>query len=186
MKVILLPGMGCTPVADVNWYSWFADEMRARNLDCHLSDFPDPMKCRESVWVPHVKSLIADMDDTILVGHSTGASCAMRLLEQINPAGTILVAAACTDLGDEAERESEYFSRPWDWETMKTKRNVVMFHGDDDPVIPVAEARCIKEKMGEGVDYREMKGKQHFWKKWPELLEAVDGIVASCAKSTSQ
>lgn len=184
MKVILIPGMGCTPIADSNWYSWFAAEMRARNHECPLEEYPDAQKCRESIWAPHVKSLIdSKFNDTILIGHSSGAACAMRLLEELEPAGVILVAAAHTDLGDPSEKESEYFNRPWDWETIKKRRNVVMFHSKDDPLIPVEEARYIKEKLGDGVDYREFKKKSHFFRKCDELLTAVDEIVAACAKN---
>jgi len=180
MKVILIPGMKCTPITESNWYSWFAEKMRARDLECELQEFPDAHKCRESIWIPHVKSLIGDaVDETILVGHSSGAACAMRLLEEIEPAGVILVAAAYTDLGDDGERESEYFNRPWDWETMKKRRNVVMFHSEDDPLIPVAEARHIKEQLGNGIDYREMKNKSHFFRKFEEILAAVDRIVTA-------
>lgn len=181
MKVIVIPGMKCVPITESNWYSWFAEEMQARNLACQLGEFPDAMKCRESIWVPHVKSLIGDdVNKTILVGHSSGAACAMRLLEEIEPAGVILVAAAYTDLGDAGERESEYFSRPWDWETIKKRRNVVMFHSRDDPLIPVAEARYIKEKLGDGIVYREMKKKSHFFRKFDEILTAVDEIAKAC------
>ena len=181
MKVILIPGMKCTPIAESNWYSWFASEMRARNLECPLLEYPDAHKCRESIWVPHVKSLITDINKTILVGHSSGAACCMRLLEQIEPLGTILVAAAYTDFGDAGERESEYFNRPWDWDTIKKRRNVIMYHSRDDPLIPVVEARYIKEKLGDGIDYREMKKMSHFFRKWDDILTAVDDIVATSA-----
>ena len=51
-----------------------------------------------------------------------GAACAMRLLESTEVPtlrGAVLVATAYTDLGDESERRSEYFNRPWNWEMMK-------------------------------------------------------------------
>ena len=37
----------------------------------------------------------------------------MRLLEQDRVRGIILVAACHTDLGDEHEKASEYYNRPW-------------------------------------------------------------------------
>jgi predicted alpha/beta hydrolase family esterase len=55
---------------------------------------------------------------TVVVGHSTGALLAMRLLERVEIYGAVLVAAAHTDLGDEDERESGYFDAEWDWESM--------------------------------------------------------------------
>jgi len=193
MKVIVIPGMGCTPVASSNWYSWFAAEMQKRpNLDCVLQDFPDPYQCRESIWLPHVQSLIAGSDDddddddsgkeTIIVGHSSGAACAMRLLETVAKplAGCILVAAAHTDLGDEDERLSGYFNRPWNWNRMaQGASKIVLFHGTDDHLIPVTEARHIAQKLSfaDHFEFREMPNQSHFFRPWPELLEAMDAIA---------
>jgi len=185
MKVIIIPGMGCTPVASSNWYSWLAAEMQKRPKveECILHDFPDPYKCRESIWMPHVQSLIDDAGNIIVVGHSTGASCAMRLLEKTTDkplAGCILVAAAHTDLGDEDERLSEYFNRPWNWESMaKGAAKTILFHGTDDPLIPVAEARYIAEQLAfsESFSFREMPKHSHFFRPWPELLEEMDAIL---------
>ena len=83
MKVVIIPGMGCTPVASSNWYTWFKKEIDSRDRfqECVLQDFPDPYACRESRWVPFVVEEIGIDKDTILVGHSSGASCVMRILE---------------------------------------------------------------------------------------------------------
>lgn len=179
MKVVLIPGMGCTPVAESNWYAWFAKEMESRpSVECVLRDFPDPHKCRDTIWLPFAKSLIDDPADTIVVGHSSGAACAMRMLEQ-KPGlkACILVAAAHTDLGDDGERESGYFNRPWDWEAIKQGAdNIVIFHGTDDNLIPVKEARYIAQQLGSSAEYQEMARKSHFWKPWPELLSVVDKL----------
>ena len=199
MKVILIPGMGCAPVARSNWYAWFAREINQRYqsddtmaVHCDLQDFPDPYQCRESIWMPHVQKLIGDEDDdndsnndpspTIIVGHSSGAACAMRLLEQRKRplAACILVAAAHTDLDDEDERLSGYFNRPWDWQRMaQGASKIVLFHGTDDHLIPVREARHIAEQLSvfaKHFEFREMNGKSHFFEPWPEILEVMDAI----------
>ena len=194
MKVILIPGMGCTPIESSNWYLWFCDQVRLRstgsssdtqtNVECDLYPYPDPYQCRESVWVPFVQTKIDDPAQTIIVGHSSGAACAMRLLEQYGKndrttpiRACILVAAAYTDLDDDDERQSEYFNRPWDWESIRRgcSTPIILFHGTDDPLIPVAEARYIAEQLtSKYCDYRERKGKSHFFRPWDELLEAID------------
>lgn len=183
MKIVLIPGMGCHPVKSSNWYSWFASEIKKRpSVECILTDFPDPYNCRESKWVPFLTEEIGLDEETIIVGHSTGAACAMRILE--NPQipkllGTVLVAAAHTDLGDESERLSEYFNRPWDWESMKSgAKKIVCFHGEDDHLIPVHEARFIADKMkGNTFEYIEMQGKSHFFYPWNDLLDVVDTMI---------
>ena len=185
MKIILIPGMGCTPTARSNWYAWFAAAMNENPsvTECVLRDFPDPYQCKESVWLPYVQGLVENPSETILVGHSSGAACAMRLLETVTDkplAACILVAAAYTDLGDADERRSGYFNRPWQWEKMaQGASKIVLFHGINDHLIPVGEARHIAQQLG-GYDhfvYHEMEGNSHFFEPWPELLEAMNEIV---------
>lgn len=184
MRVVLIPGMGCTPVASSNWYAWFANQMEQRSYvdECILRDFPDPYQCKESVWVPFIKDEIGLDESTVIVGHSSGAACAMRLLEDDDCPkllGAILVAAAHTDLGDPHEAKSEYFNRPWQWEKMKQgAQHIVLFHGTDDHLILVQEARFIASKMSSETDsnfeYKEMDGMSHFFSPWEELLEVMD------------
>ena len=91
----------------------------------------------------------------------------------------ILVAAAYTDLGDEHERRSEYFSREWDWNAMKQgAQTIVCFHGTNDHLIPVAEARYISEMLqGDNFEYYEMEGKSHFFTPWAEILNVFDKLI---------
>ena len=104
----------------------------------------------------------------------------MRLLEAEDVTrlrGAVLVAAAHTDLGDEGERRSGYFDRPWDWEKIKEGADGIhLFHGVDDPLIPVREARHIAEMLddAENFQYQEMPGMLHFFRPWQELLDVMD------------
>jgi len=182
MRIVVIPGMGCSPRS--NWYEWFAREMSSRPevKECVLRNFPDPNECKESVWIPFIRDVIGLDDRTIVVGHSSGAACAMRLLENDHIPklrGVILVAAAHTDLGDEAERRSEYFNRPWNWEKMKEgAENICCFHGTDDFLIPVHEARFISQKMkGDNYTYIEMDGVSHFFEPWDEILDVADAML---------
>jgi uncharacterized protein len=187
MRVVIIPGMGCTPVSKCNWYSWFCNEVKSKHPDIEviLKDFPDPHACRESIWIPFVRDNIGLDDKTVIVGHSSGAACAMRLLEQqadfdFTLKGAILVATAHTDLGDECERRSGYFNRPWDWEKIKlgTEKNCV-FHGIDDHLIPVSEARYIANKLAhENFEYKEMIGVSHFFEPWPEIIDLIDSWIS--------
>ena len=178
MRIVIIPGMGCTPVATSNWYSWFAREMTQQPSvdECILCDFPDPYQCKEHIWVPFVLQEIGLDEDTVLVGHSSGSACAMRLLESDDcPVlkGVILVAAAYTDLGDEEERRSGYFSRPWNWTRMKEgAKKIVCFHGTDDHLIPVEEARHIAQQMeGGNFEYHELPDMSHFFRPWQGILD---------------
>ena len=185
MRVVIIPGMGCTPVKSSNWYSWFKKEVdkRERFSECILRNFPDPYACRESRWIPFLENEIGFDNETILVGHSSGASCAMRILEKLGQneeasklKGVILVAAAYTDLGDEDERRSEYFNRPWNWDAVKKgAEKIHLFHGGNDHLIPVAEARYIASQLeGDNFVYTEKPRGSHFFQPFQELLDVLD------------
>ena len=130
-----------------------------------------------------------------VVGHSSGAACVLRLLERAGNdesaipklRGAILVAAAYTDLGDAHEARSEYFSRDWDWDKIKAgAHDIVCFHGENDPLIPVAEARYIASKLEgdndddrDNFEYQELPRASHFWSPWPESLQVMDSRFGS-------
>jgi len=69
----------------------------------------------------------------------------MRFAETNKILGSILVGACYTDLGDEGEKASGYYSRPWEWDAIKgNQRWIVQFASIDDPYIPIKEARYIQ------------------------------------------
>ena len=89
------------------------------------------------------------------------------------------MAAAHTDLGDEGERRSGYFSRPWNWTKMKEgAKDIICFHGTDDHLIPVEEARYIAKQMeGENFEYHEFSGMSHFFTPWQGILDVMDEMM---------
>jgi predicted alpha/beta hydrolase family esterase len=115
-RVVIVPGMGCVPIRDCNWYAWLEDELQkdpSGRFEVILEDMPDPHAARESQWLPFIRNTLKIDDKTILIGHSSGCEAIMRLLEQDKVRGIILVAACHTDLDNEGERASEYYNRPW-------------------------------------------------------------------------
>ena len=117
-----MPGNGCSGnVRDANWYGWAEDEIRKMGIfdEVILRNMPDPVGAKESIWLPFVKDELGADKNTVIIGHSSGAVAAMRLLETTPLRGVVLVAACHTDLGDAGERAAGYYSRPWEWESMK-------------------------------------------------------------------
>ena len=178
MRFIIAPGNGgCgRNTAATNWYGWFAEEVRSRGHECSATNFPDPDVCHQSIWLTFVRDELKADEDTVVVGHSTGALLAMRLLEVHKVHGVILVAAAHTDLGDAGERASGYFDTPWDWKAMGPNATFIhQFHSSDDHLIPVAEARFVADKLaGRNHCYEELAGFSHFFEPFQPLLDAVD------------
>jgi predicted alpha/beta hydrolase family esterase len=112
-RILIIGGMGCSPVRRCNWYEWLEKELLKRDFNVILEQMPDPYAARESYWIPFIRETLKVDKNTILIGHSSGCQAIMRLIEKDKVHGIILVAACHTDLGIEQERASEYYNRPW-------------------------------------------------------------------------
>ena len=151
---------------------------------------PDPLRARESIWVPFITNELGAGAGTVLVGHSSGAAAALRVAEQTRLAGLVLVAGYDDDLGDDLERASGYFSRPFDWARIRSNCGfVVQFAGRLDTLVPVGAQRKVASALEltpdaeKGVDtahwYIEQPTGDHFFSPpFPELVEAIDRGVA--------
>ena len=58
-----------------------------------LRNMPDPITARRSIWLPFMKDELGVDDQTIIIGHSSGACAAVRFAETNKVAGIILVGA---------------------------------------------------------------------------------------------
>ncbi len=91
-RAIIVPGNGCPPgkVHKSNWYGWMREQLQHTGLfsDVLLRDMPDPFGAKESEWVPFLLRDCGVDANTLVIGHSSGAEAAMRLMEN-NP---VLVA----------------------------------------------------------------------------------------------
>lgn len=178
-RCLIVPGNGCVPVRRSNWYAKAQKELERSGLfsEVLLEDMPDPYVASESAWIPFLRDRLCADDDTVLVGHSSGAQATLRLLETQRLRGAVLVAACHTDLGDANERASGYYNRPWQWEAIAANAGFVLqWHSADDPFIPVAEARHVAKSLGDACEYLEHKRSSHFftWESFgPELLDRL-------------
>ncbi|HKC04685.1 MAG TPA: alpha/beta hydrolase [Patescibacteria group bacterium] len=176
LKIILIHGNGGSSAND-NWFPYVKKELEKLNLKVVSKTFPDNKLARQEYWLPFLKDELKTDKNTILVGHSSGAVAAMRFAEKNKIYGSILIGASYTDLGEESEKVSGYFDKPWDWESIKNNQNwIIQFASTDDPYIPIAEARHIHEKLN--TDYHEYNNRGHFsWdtglKEFSELIEVI-------------
>lgn len=176
MKVIFIPGNSGGSPKD-NWFPYLKVELEKLGVNVVASEFPDNDLARECYWVPFLKNELKADEETILVGHSSGALAAMRFAENNRLLGSVLVAAYHTDLGFPKEKLSGYFDRPWNWESIvRNQKWIIQFASDTDPWIPIEEPRFVHEMLKS--EYHELPNQGHFggdYKKttFPELLNAL-------------
>ena len=182
-RVVIVPGNGCAPIEASNWYCHLRDSLNA--LPTSATDLspaytavtatmPDPDEAYEHTWLPFIRDQLGVDDDTVVVGHSSGAEAAMRLCETTRVRGLLLVSACHTDMGMESEAISGYYNRPWQWRRIKDNAQwIVQLHSTNDRLVPVAEAREVARQLGS--EYVEYPNKGHFLKRtMPEVVEVLE------------
>ncbi|MBY0110567.1 alpha/beta hydrolase [Patescibacteria group bacterium] len=176
-KVILIPGNGGGSPTD-NWSPYLEKEIPLQlGISVINTQFPDALLARKEFWLPFIKELGAD-EDTILIGHSSGAIAAMRYAEENVILGSVLVGAYYTHMNYEEEKASQYFDTPWNWNAIKKNQQwTILFASTDDPFIPIEEPRHIRDMLGSV--YHEHTDRAHFGHgtfpqtEFPELIEAL-------------
>ena len=177
MRIILMHGNG-GGTADDHWFPYVKSELTKLYHEVIAVTFPDPTLARAEYWLPFLEHVLLADQSTILIGHSSGATAAMRYAEDHKIEGSVLVGTYYTDLGYETERCSGYFSAPWNWEAIRNnQRWIIQFASTDDPFIPVEEPRFVHEKLA--TEYHEYKDQGHFGSKaspmktFPNLVEVL-------------
>ena len=125
------------------------------------------------IWLPHLEMLDAD-ENTILIGHSSGAVAAMRYAETHRLLGSILVGVCHTDLGDSFEAASGYYKAKWQWQQIRDNQEwIAIYSSTDDPHIPIEEPRFVATQLR--CSYFEFTDRGHFVdsRQFPEIVELV-------------
>lgn len=182
MKAILIPGNGGGTPQD-NWFPYLEQELPKLGITVINQQFPDAQLARKEYWLPYITELGAD-EQTILIGHSSGAIAALRYAQEHQILGSVLVGAYYTDLGLEDEKKSHYFDTPWNFEAIqKNQEWMIQFASTDDPFIPIDESRYLHEHVG--TEYHEFTDRAHFGhgdqqqQTFPELVQAVAAKLTS-------
>lgn len=174
--VIFIHGNGGSTCED-HWFPSVKKELERLSLHVISRTFPDNHLARQSYWLPFLKNELKADENTILIGHSSGALAAMRFAEINKIYASVLVAAAYTDLNNPTEKMSGYFDTPWNWDQIKkNQRWILQFASTDDPFIPIEEARYVHQKLQ--TTYFEYTDQGHFgWdtgrSEFPELIEQL-------------
>lgn len=160
IKVVFIPGNGGGSPKD-NWFPSLKAELEKENIEVIAQEFPDNELARASYWLPFLTDTLKVDEQTILVGHSSGAIAAMKLAETHRILDSVLVGAYHTDLNMETEKLSGYFDTPWNWENIRRNQQwTALFASEDDPWIPIDEARYIHQQLN--CEYHEYKNEGHF------------------------
>lgn len=182
-RVVIVPGMGIEAVYEKYWYAFMKTRLEesGRFSEVVLRDMPDAFEAKESVWLPFIRSSLKVDENTVFIGHSSGAVAGMRLLEDSKLLGAVLISACHTDLDYDFEKLTGYFDRPWKWNQIRRNAHWIhVYHSEDDPYIPRAEADHIAENLHASI-YKCYKDRSHFF-----LTKDVEEVISDIFKILDQ
>jgi predicted alpha/beta hydrolase family esterase len=186
-QALILHGTSASPAS--NWFTWLKGHLEADGYRVWLPQLPHSDQPNTQIYN---QFLLANTDfsfneQTIMVGHSSGAVAALNLLQHLSPNQKIkaafLVSAFKDDLGWEAL--TDLFIEPLDFKTIKAKAGQFIFlHADNDPYCPLQHAEYLAQQVGGQLILK--PGQGHFnteisenYTAFPELLEIIQQRTAN-------
>ncbi|HAE36690.1 TPA: hypothetical protein DCX66_00165 [Candidatus Nomurabacteria bacterium] len=149
-KVYLIHGFEGSP--NGGWRPYLMGELEKQDIYSFALSMPTPDKPIVSEWLSEIKHYVdRDInDDVYLVGHSLGGTAILRYLEQFNShniKGVIIVSAPC--MRTEVNKKIwSFLETNFDWSVIKKSiQNVIVIHGDNDPLVPISDAEKISNEL---------------------------------------
>ena len=184
-RAIILHGWKGVP--EGAWRPWLKKELEEKWFDVTVPQLPNADTPQVDEWVKHISGVVGTPGkDTYLVGHSLGCIAILRYLESLKKGqeigGAVLVAGSIDDLGH--KELSNFFSKPIDWEKIKSIcKKVIAINSDNDPHVPLMHADVFKNRLGAEIIIKH--GMKHFCgedgiTELPVALESV--LTISCSQ----
>lgn len=171
-----------------NWFPWLKRELEKNGYSAWVPNLPNSDVPDQSDWL---KVILGNRDwkfntDSVIVGHSAGATLILRLLERL-PRGirinkAILVAGP-VQLGTKRQYfpyKRDLLKDPFNWEKIKSSCDkFYFFYSDNDKYeCGIDQGNIIHQHLGGKLILR--LGQGHFnleqgpqYKQFPELLEKI-------------
>lgn len=152
------------------WFLWLKSELKKRNFEVIIPQFPDAESPRIQKWVPKLAEIVNVADEkTFFVGHSMGCQAIARYLEQlpenVSVGGAVFVAGffkRLTNLENEPdviETEKHWLGAPIDLgKVQKHLPKSIAIFSDDDPWVPLDNQNDFSDKLGSEIIIKHNKG----------------------------
>lgn len=186
-NAIILHGTLGSP--DGNWFRWLKKELEHHGFDTWLPTLPHATQPSLHEWGRFVRSNcpFPINSDTLIVGHSSGAILALILAQQNKePIGGVVGVSVFHDNSLNWEPNNRLFDVAFAWGNISAHaRRLLLVHSDNDPYVPLAQARFVAKRSG--AELVVVPGEGHFnleqspdYKAFPKLLTILreKGFVA--------
>jgi uncharacterized protein len=168
-----------------NWFPWLRKKLETRHHVC-VPPLPTPNGQTVTNWINATNAQIPNLDQyDVLIGHSCGASFLPHLIlnQDLRPKKIIMVAAFSDKLGlPDYDALLHSFFLP-DALLQRTRDHLAhhaiqthLFHGDNDPYVPLAQAQHIATKLATPLTVIQSGGHlnaEFGYLTFPDLLDVI-------------
>lgn len=151
-RAVILHGTDGSPI-ELPWQAWLKNQLEAHGYEVYFPQLPDCHTPDLELYDEFLKKSGWDFSDNLLIGHSSGATAALHLLEQ----DWFPDSGACVLVGtflNEKLLENATWYEPGQFDKLfvdvvrpeNIKKKVGKFyfvHGDDDPYCSYDDARKL-------------------------------------------
>ncbi|MFH0770446.1 MAG: alpha/beta fold hydrolase [Candidatus Peregrinibacteria bacterium] len=162
-KEALIPLRNAAPTAFIfhgllgspeeNWFPWMKKKLEGRGFRIIVPPFPCPDRPKLSSWMQYFKQYHPFIhEQTILIGHSLGATFTLRLLMALKKSvrATFLVAPvwhAKHNAWDPLMRS--FTAAPYDWKRIRNNAGVLsVLYSDNDPYVSPEKSSLLASHLG--------------------------------------
>jgi predicted alpha/beta hydrolase family esterase len=180
-NAIILHGTLGSP--EGNWFQWLKRQLEEKGLQVWLPQLPHAKQPSLREWSNfiHDKCPFTIDEQTLVVGHSSGAILSLILAQQNNtPVGGVVAVSAFPDNSLNWEPNNRLFDVGFDWSAIKAKSGKLLFvHSDTDPYVPLDQAKYVADHCE--AELIIIPGQGHFnleqspdYRTFPKLLEILE------------
>ena len=180
-KVFIIHGFEGRP--NGGWRPWLMGELAKHDIYACALSLPSPESPMCAAWVAEIARHVERNagDEIYLVGHSLGVPAilryAMTLPASRRLAGAVLVAGPCEPVGE--PKIEGFLNDPFDFAAVKARfGRIVVVHGDDDPVVPLAQAEKLAGALGAKLVVIKNGGHLNGESGWFTLPAGLDELLA--------
>lgn len=183
-KAFIVHGVYGSP--DENWLPWLKKELEKKGWKVFIPQFPTPEGHNLFNWLKVWKQYQEYMnEDSIVIGHSMGASFLLSVLEKLEKPikAALFVAGFANLLGVDKEIDElnkTFLDKRFDWERIRNNcQKFYIFQSDNDPYVAWGKAKELADNLG--VEMILVKGAGHFNKvagytKFDLLLDKIEKL----------
>lgn len=182
-RVLIFHGTMGSPSG--NWFPWLKEKLCQEGAEVLIPSFPTPNNQSLNTWFDALSEAAGGIKTSdILVGHSTGALFALRVLEKAPHKihATFIVSGFSRILNLEPydTLNKTFLEPPFRFDKITSaSEKIFTFSGDNDPYVPIEYGEELATSLG--ITPCIIKNGGHLnsesgFTEFPELLEAIIGI----------